>query len=464
MGQQNTIGSHSTQTYSDELEKVVLGSLIIEKDAFDRVEKELHSGLFYKDKNAVIAETLLEMRKKDEPIDMATLITYMQGNGSLNRIQGDMMYIVGLTDMVASTIHLERHILYLKDLFVKREVVRIAQEAIRDISENKDVGDILKIYQSSLSKLEEGAYSHDGPIHISRLIDQSLKSANVRVENKRNGITPGITTGLHDLDKVTNGWQDGKLIIVAARPAMGKTAFSLKFAKSASMVHKSVAIFSLEMDGESLADRLILSESEVESRRYASGSMSDSEVLSLNDTSSTIFNLPIYVDDNTNTTIRKIESKARLLQKREGCDIIIIDYLQLTESDERTGSREQEIASISRAAKKMARKLKVPVILLSQLSRAVESRANKRPMLSDLRESGAIEQDADIVCFLYRADYYKDPSGAPEILYGPDGNSVENGVEFIIAKNRNGSTGSIIVQHDGTLNKIFDYETNKMPF
>lgn len=464
MNHHNQTQSNFTHYYDKELEEVVLGSLLLETESLDRIDKDIHIGLFYNDTNAILFQNISEMKKKNIPVDIVTLSNYMRDNKSINRLQEGIVTIASLTDRVSSTIHLEYHVSILKRFYLKRETVLIGQKLIRSISEGEEAEDVMRNAIDSLSLLEDGNSSKDDLQHISSFLSKSIKSAYKRVEDRAKGVIPGVPTGLKDLDKVINGWQNGKLIIIAARPAMGKTAFCLKFAKSAAQQGYNVAIFSLEMDGESLSDRLILSETKSESWRYAGGYLNDKELVELEKDSGSLFNLPIYIDDNTNSTIRKIQSKSRVLQKKQGCDMIIIDYLQLAENDEKTGNREQEIAAVSRACKKMSRTLNVPVILLSQLSRQVEGRSNKRPMLSDLRESGAIEQDADMVCFLYRADYYKDASGIQEKLFDPNGSEVNNGVEFIIAKNRNGATGSIIVQHDGTLNKIYDYNTGQLPF
>lgn len=407
--------------------------------------------------NKIVADAMLQMRKERIPVDLVTIFDWLN---KANRIEevGGMLSITKLTDKVGSSVHLESHIQILKNCYIKRSLVNLCQQGINSVAINDEIEHTLARVQKGIEEITEGAFSNDRLKPLSEFVKASISSIYERVEQFRKGITPGVTTGLKDLDKILDGWQDGKLNIIAARPAMGKTALAMKFAKAAALSGKNVAIFSLEMDGESLSDRLILSESNVEAWRYNSGGVSDEELQEIDKDVAPLFKLPIYIDDNSNTTIRKIESKARYLQKRQGCDMIIIDYLQLTEGEERSGNREQEISSISRNAKKMARTLNVPVILLSQLSRAVETRPNKRPILADLRESGAIEQDADTVTFIYRAEYYTDSDGNNLKLLDEYQNEIDRGIELIIAKNRKGATGSMYCQHDGTLNKIYDYE------
>lgn len=452
--------------YSDtELEAIVLGTIIIESNALDRVTKDFAAQLFYDDKHQLIAKFIIEMHSKGIPVDMVTLVQYATKANALNQI-GGALGIAELTQKVASSAHLESHMAFLKEKYIMRSLLALSSKIQTSLANNDEVSSVIAHALKGIEQIEDSAYSSNGIQMIDDCIKQSLEDLYTRVDYNRKGISPGITTGLKDLDIITNGWQKGKLIVLAARPAMGKTAFAMKFAKEAAIANKHVAFFSLEMDAVSLSDRLILSESQIESWRYQSGRLNDQELATIDQDIAQLLKLNISIDDNTNNTIRKIESQCRYLKKNKGCDLVIIDYLQLVESDEKTYNREQEIASISRGAKKLARALEVPVILLSQLSRKVEERQVKRPLLSDLRESGAIEQDADMVLFLYRPEYYKDSENQPLMLEVKNKGEVPRGIEIIVAKNRNASVGSAICQHDGTLNKIFDWEDNqiKTPF
>jgi replicative DNA helicase len=256
---------------------------------------------------------------------------------------------------------------------------------------------------------------------------------------------------LKDLDRITGGWQKGELVILAARPAMGKTAIAVKLMESAALSGEDVAMFALEMKGERLVDRIILERTGILDWLYKQGDLTNAELDRIASTSSYLYRLPVYIDDNSSQTISRIKSKCRFLQKKGHCKLIIIDYLQLAESEGNTNNREQEVARISREAKKMAKALDVPVIMLSQLNRAVESRPDKRPMLSDIRESGAIEQDADMVVFIHRPGYYNH-----KMEY--NGREIPNGIELIIAKYREGAIGSVYLQHDGSVRNIKDCE------
>lgn len=446
-----------------ELEISVLGTIIVESNAIDRISRDFSPQLFYDDKNRTMAQLIVEMREKGIAVDMLTLAEYAKKVNKLEDI-GGIMGIADITSAVASSVHLEQHVSFLKEKSISRLLLELSSTIQMSLANNDEVDVVIDRLKKNIDSIENKAYSTSTIQMIDECIKQSVEDLHQRVEDNRNGITPGISTGLKDLDIITNGWQNGKLIVLAARPAMGKTAFAMKFAKEAAKANKNVAFFSLEMDAISLSDRLILSESSVESWKYQAGKLNNKELSTIDQDIAKLLRLKISIDDNTNNSIRKIESQCRYLKKNKGCDLIIIDYLQLVDSNERTYNREQEIASISRGAKKLARSLDVPVILLSQLSRKAEERADKRPLLSDLRESGAIEQDADVVMFLYRAEYYKDSNNKPLPLIVGDV-EVEKGIEVIVAKNRKAATGSIVCQHDGTLNKIYDWNrNNKIPF
>ncbi len=440
------------QPQAIDCEESVIGALLLEKRAFETISPILRSEMFYNKSNEEIYKAILQLDREQKPIDMLTIIKRLGENGILEDI-GGAYYIAQLSQKVVSSSHCEYHAKIVAQKYLAREVIRISNElSLLAYDETQDAEEILQEAEKQLLHLRDNSTDSTGVIQLSESLSGSLSQMYERIEKYKKGETQGVTTGLADLNKITCGWQSGELIIIAARPAMGKTAFALHFTKTAAQSGIPVAVFSMEMSNISLSNRFLLSESNVNPEIFKSGRLTSTDTDKIEQTANKLRNLSIHIDDNPCNSIAKIRAKARLLQKKGKCGMIVIDYLQLAESDDRTGNREQEVALISRNAKKMARELKIPVILLSQLSRKVEDRTDKRPMLSDLRESGAIEQDADMVCFLYRPEYYNRETKDSK------GNTIKNYVEFIIAKYREGSTQSIDVIHNGTMTKIFDYD------
>jgi replicative DNA helicase len=301
------------------------------------------------------------------------------------------------------------------------------------------------IYDSIADELEKLA-----DIEISQILNEAVAEMYFRIDKHRKGIQPGITTGLAELNLKTTGWQKSDLIILAARPAMGKTAMALHFAKRAAKNGTPVALFSLEMSDVSLANRIILSETEIDPDNFKQGKISNIEAAEIEKAIRTIYNYPIYVDSNSSVSMNYIHAKARVLHKKGKCDLLIIDYLQLAaEKGDKNRNRENEVSAMSREAKLIAKDLDIPVILLSQLNRDVDKRRNKVPVLADLRESGAIEQDADQVIFIHRPEYYS-------------GNAMKGYGELIIAKYRNGNTGIVPFKYNESMTKIFDFDKNNI--
>lgn len=438
-----------TLPYNNEAEQAVLGALILESGSYYEVNQTLSYPMFYAEAHQVIYKAIDEMNKRAIPVDMLTLTEELRKGNKLDLVGGPY-YIATLTGMVASASHIAQHALYIKQEYLKREILKVAQESIRSIVSGVDISDVLTSSLVSLNILEEGATNTDTLKHIKDFASQSIDEVEQRVINYRNGTTNGIRTGFENLDKVTGGWQKGDLVIIAARPAMGKTALALSILEASAVSGNDVAMFALEMKGERLTDRLILEKTGIQDWKYKQGSLTNEELSLVADTSAQLFNLPVYIDDNSSQTISRIKSKCRLLKKQDKCKLIIIDYLQLTEGEGDSMNREQEVARISREAKKMAKSLNVPVIMLSQLNRSLESRADKRPLLSDIRESGAIEQDADMVMFVHRPEYYNQ-----KLLFKDT--EIPNGIELIIAKYREGATGSVFLQHDGSVRNIKDW-------
>lgn len=433
-----------------ELEEAILGAVMLEREAFAAVDEIIEDIDFYSPVHQIIFRAVKELNKVSKPIDILTVAEALKNNGKLEEIGGPV-YIAQLTDRIGSSAHLEYHARIVKQKSIERQVIALTQQANRMIYEGEDIGDVLFQTGKQIESLQEMLLGKMQGAHISSSIKGAVEGMHSRVELARKNIRSGINTGLNDLNKKTNGWQNSDLIIIAARPAMGKTAVALHFAKSAAKQGTPVAIFSLEMSDISLANRLLLSECDVDPEKFKSGYMTNEEINKIERAAGDLWNLPIYVDDNPCVSMDYIRSKSRLLHKQGRCDMIIADYLQLATGDNSKGNREQEVAQMSRIAKITAKELKVPFLLLSQLNRANETRPDKKPLLSDLRESGAIEQDADMVCFIHRPEYYNmpvtDKHGNTEVNYG----------ELIIAKHRSGATGLVKFKHNVGITQFFDY-------
>lgn len=433
-----------------ELEEAVLGATMIEKGAFSLIDELLLPDDFYSDLHKLIFQSIRKLNADSKPIDMMTVVEDLRSSNKLDEIGGPMA-IAQLTERVASAAHIVFHAKIIKQKSIERKAIDVGREITKQIMLNSDISDVLFGSGRKIEELQEALIGKTNGDHVSVPIQKALDEMHSRIKLARQGVRTGINTGFSDLNKYTNGWQPGDLIIEAARPAMGKTAISLQHAKSAALQGIPVAIFSLEMSDVSLANRLILSEANVDPDKFKSGYLSNEEIDSIEKSAGMLWDLPIYVDDNPSASMGYIRAKCRLLKKKKQLGLIIGDYLQLAENDEESGSREQEVAKMSRTAKKIAKELEVPFILLSQLNRGNESRADKKPLLSDLRESGAIEQDADMVIFIHRPEYYgievTDKNGVKESNYG----------ELIIAKHRNGATGTVKFKHNIGMTKFYDY-------
>ena len=432
------------QPQAVDLEEGVLGALMLEKNAVNDVIEILQPNSFYKDAHQRIYAAILELFQESEPIDILTVTSKLKQKGELD-IVGGAFYISHLTNRVGSSANVEFHARIISQKYILRELIRISSETIRNaFDDTSDVFDLLDKTESELYGVAEGNIrkNYDS---MSTIIRQALEEIDGARENK-DGIS-GIPTGFTDLDKVTSGWQRSDMIVLAARPGMGKTAFVLSMARNVAVQFNiPVAIFSLEMASVQLVNRLIASEAEISAEKLRKGSLADHEYAQLHARIDKLSTAPIFIDDTPALSIFELRAKARRLKQQHNVDLIIIDYLQLmTAGGEGKGNREQEISSISRSIKGIAKELNVPIIALSQLSRSVESRGgDKRPLLSDLRESGAIEQDADIVSFIYRPEYYK-------YTEWEDGTPCHGQAELIIAKHRNGSLENIRMRFIGHL-------------
>lgn len=438
-----------------ELEEAVLGALMLEKDALTNVIDILKVESFYKDSHKVIFQAILDLFTESQPIDLLTVTTQLRKNGALE-IAGGAFYVTELTSKVASAANIEYHARIITEQSIKRELIRISGEIQKDAFEDTtDVFELLDKMEQSLFEISEKNirknYSDMRSIMREAIIELEARKL------QKDGLT-GVPSGFTALDRVTSGWQKSDLVIIAARPAMGKTAFVLSVLRNAAVDHnRPVAIFSLEMSSVQLVNRLISSEAELDSEKIKKGSLADHEWAQLVHKTAKLSKAPLFVDDTPALSILELRAKCRKLKAQHDIQMVVIDYLQLMSGDSKSGgqggNREQEIASISRALKKIAKELSIPVIALSQLSRAVETRGgDKRPQLSDLRESGAIEQDADMVMFLYRPEYYG-------ITQDEDNNSTAGVGEVIIAKHRNGSLENVKLRFIGRYTKFTDLDS-----
>lgn len=438
-----------------ELEEAVLGALMIDKKGVDEAIDMLSPESFYKDAHKHIFEAIYELFKDSQPVDLLTVSARLKKNAKLDLAGGDL-YLIQLTQKISSSAHIEFHSRIILQKHIQRSLIRLSSEIIEEsYDESTDVFDLLDKAESKLYEVTQGnikrssSSAHDLVIQAKKRIEEIAS---------KDGLS-GVATGFEKLDKITSGWQPSDLIIIAARPGMGKTAFVLSMARNVAIdFGHPVALFSLEMSSVQLITRLISSETGLSSEKLRTGKLEKHEWEQLNIKVKDLEKAPLFIDDTPSLSIFDLRAKSRRLASQHGIKLIVVDYLQLMTaggtSGKAGGNREQEISTISRNLKALAKELNVPVIALSQLSRAVETRTGaKRPLLSDLRESGAIEQDADIVSFIYRPEYYKIDEWDDD-----EHTPTEGQAEFIIAKHRNGSLENIRLKFIGNLGKFDNLE------
>ena len=428
--------SGKLQPQAVELEEAVLGALMLEKDAYTIVSDLLTPESFYEPRYQKIYEAINQLGFNQRPIDMLTVTEQLRQNGTLEEV-GGAVFITELTARVQSAAHIEYHARIIAQKSLARRLITFTSHVqTKAFDEANDIDDLLQEAEGALFEISQTQLKRD-VTQIDPVIGEAIRQIQLAANNK-SGLS-GLATGFNDLDKVTSGWQRSDLIIIAARPAMGKTAFVLSMAKNMAVdLNTPVAIFSLEMSNVQLVNRLISNVCEIEGEKIKSGRLSDMDWDQLNTRIKNLYQAPLYIDDTPSLSISELRTKARRLVRERDVKMILIDYLQLMNaSGMKFGSREQEVSTISRNLKALAKELNIPIIALSQLNRSTETREDKRPVLSDLRESGAIEQDADIVCFIHRPEYY--------FRSGFDGNGkdVRGIAEFIIAKHRSGAVEDI---------------------
>jgi len=436
---------------SIDLEQAVLGAILLEKDAVFEVIDILSPQSFYKEEHRKIFQAILDLSSGNKAIDILTVTQELKNRKELEQVGGPL-YITQLTSFVASSAHIEYHARIVEQKHIQRELIRVSSEIQnKAFDESTDVSDLLNFSETQIFNIGQGNIKKE-----SQKINILIKEAIFQIEqaSRRADSLIGIPSGYTKLDRITNGWQNSDLIVIAARPSMGKTAFVLSMARNMALEHnRAVAFFSLEMSSLQLINRLIVAETELPSQQIRNGKLADYQWEQLDHKIKRLVDATIFIDDTPAISIFELRAKCRRLKRQHNIDIVIIDYLQLmTAENISKASREQEVSTISRALKSIAKELDIPIIALSQLNRAVEIRAgNKRPQLSDLRESGAIEQDADMVLFIHRPDVYG-------FTQDENGNSLRNIAEIILAKHRNGPIGDIQLKFTKELAKFTDLE------
>ena len=424
-----------------EAEQAVIGSMFTDKDAVMLAVEKLKSDNFYRDDNKAIFEAMINLYSKSEPVDLITVKDELETMGLFDKI-GGMEYLALLPAKVPTTANVEKYITIVQEKATLRNLIKTANEIIElGYDGTEDVEDIMNGAEKKIFDLIQNK-NKTGFSPIKDVLIESITKIE-ELYNRKQHIT-GVATGFSELDYMTTGLHGSELILLAARPAMGKSAFALNIAANAAInSNVPVAIFNLEMSKEQVGNRILCSEAMIDSNKIRTGQLGDDDWVKLANTIGNLSEAPIYIDDTPGISIMEIRAKCRKLKLEKDIGLVVIDYLQLIQgSSSRNSSREQEISEISRSLKIIAKELNIPVIALSQLARATEKRDDKRPMLSDLRESGAIEQDADIVMFLYRDDYYNPESEKRNIA------------EVIIAKHRGGSTGTVDLAWMGNFTKF----------
>ena len=433
-----------------DLEEAVLGAMMLEKDKLAAVIDILRPEVFYKTEHQLIYSSIQRLFAQIKPIDILTVTEDLRQSGELDLV-GGAYYIAMLTNRVASSANIEFHSRILLQKHIQRELIRISSAIIKDAFEDTtDVFDLLDRAENNLFNVSETSLRRNIR-EMPGLVKEAVEE--IAAGRKHEGHLRGVGSGFTEIDRMTGGWQKSDLIILASRPGMGKTAFALTMARNIAVEFKKpVAVFSLEMSAVQLVTRLIASETEISAEKLKRGNLEDYEWEQLNAKVTALIDAPLFIDDTPALTVFELRAKARRLKAQHHISLLILDYLQLMQGpSEHKGNREQEISTISRSLKALAKELDIPIIALSQLSREVEKRLVKKPILSDLRESGSIEQDADMVMFIYRPEYYK-------VEEDSLGRSLEGLAEISIAKNRHGPTKDISLKFIARFAKFADLD------
>jgi replicative DNA helicase len=436
-----------------DVERAVLGAILIESAAFGRICDRMAGDMFYHGRHGLIFDAAMSLHAARQPIDMLTVTEKLRASGTLEQA-GGTVYIAGLTNDIAGASHLERHAGIVKEKYIRRKIIELCtRSAGEGYDESEDLEGVISRLNGGMEHLCEFLAGKGEISHISKPLKQSIINAYERRERAAEGRDTGIITGFVDLDHATNGWQPGNLIVLAARPGAGKTAIAIHMARRAAARGHNAVFFSLEMRETELTDRLIVGDSGIDKNSFKSGKISREDLLKAENTAfNDLSALKIHIDDTPRQTVPAIAGKLRLLKKRGLCDMAVIDYLQLITSPERGRTRDEEVGNITRELKLSARELGIPILLLSQMNREVEKRGGKIPMLSDLRESGSIEQDADTVIFIHR------PAADGESTLTDDATGLKNVIQLYIRKNRDGAMGTVKITHNESLTAFYDYD------
>lgn len=434
-----------TPPHDLEAEKSVLGAVLIDPAAIHLVTEFLRPDFFYSHEHNLIYSGMLTLYEKQQPIDVVTLKNELLEEGHLKTI-GGAGYLSDLINTVPTSAYIEHYGKIVKDHYIKRRLIDISSRMVEKASDNK--GDTRKLLDSAESEIFalSQQQTHRDFIELKEILTESFE----RLEEfmKRGGSLRGLPTGFVDLDNKLAGMQDSNLIILAARPGIGKTTFALNMALAIATKEKQpVGFFSLEMSKEELVDRLLVGQSDIDAWKLKTGKLSDQEMKQLMEGMGDLSTAPIFIDDTPGMSVLEMRTKARKLKMEKDVKLIVVDYLQLADSGKRFDSRVNEVSFVSQQLKNLARELRIPVLALSQLSRAVEQRGSKKPQLADLRESGAIEQDADVVMFLYYEDESEDLMDHSKRI-----------IKLYIAKHRNGPTGDIDLMFRGDRVKFYSVD------
>ena len=440
--QSNIQSSSEKLTVSEKAEQSVLGAILLNNDSLTEVAGVLTFQDFYYNAHQIIYSAMLELYKKAEPVDFITLTEKIRPITNLEDV-GGYSYIASLPSVIDYTKNIDYYAQIVKEKSRLRQVIQACNQIISTAQTGKSVEEVLEISEKTMFDIAQDSSSKN----LRHIKDVLMSTYEVIEENYKNkGSMTGLDTGFTDLNFMTNGFQRTDLIVVGARPAVGKTAFALNIAHNAEKKGAKVAVFSLEMADTQLALRILAAECKVELSKLKSGELEEADWLKLVDSISVIAKNPVYINQTANINLMEIRSQCRKLKMQKGLDLIVIDYIQLMLPESNSENRQQEISKISRGLKILAKELDCTIMALSQVSRASEIRANHRPMLSDLRESGAIEQDADIVMFLYRDE-----------LFNPDTED-KNLTEVIIAKHRSGEIGTVKLVWSGKYQLLLNAE------
>ena len=448
------------QPQAIDIEKVVLGALMIDKDAFTVVSEIIKPETFYEARHQKIYEAVQSLNLQEKPVDIMTVTEELRHKGTLEDVGGPA-YVVELSSQVASSAHIEYHAHILAQKFLARQLIQFASMIETDaFDETVDVDDLMQKAEGALFEISQKNMLQDY-VQIDTIVDQAHQLL-LQASNREGGLT-GVPSGFRKLDEITAGWQPSDLVIIAGRPAMGKTSFALSLAKNISVdFNEPIAFFSLEMDNVQLVNRLLSNVCEIPGSKILNGQLSSDEWGRLDQNIRKLEGAPIYLDDTAGLSVFELRTKARRLVREKGVKLIMIDYLQLMNANGmKFGSRQEEVSTISRSLKGLAKELRIPIIALSQLSRNVEGREGaegKRPLLSDLRESGAIEQDADMVLFVHRPEYYR-------IFEDEQHRDLRGMAQIIVAKHRKGATGDVLLRFRGEFTRFQNPdEADLVPF